>query len=350
MTCQTPHDKLSSNEFRKAIRHLRSGVASAAAARVITVGTDAVEQELRKREGVWIESGFRPQIIFVSGDWGFGKTHLRMLLVDSFRQRGIPFIHDNVDGKSGSLAHLHRTVPRWMESIQVGAFTGLRSAIEAEARDRPRIYAWCTNRKSTFSNNLMRAIEGSEWAWNFAAGHQYRFPDYSYNHSKALEILADFASLLGSLSKSGIVLLLDEVENVSRQHDIRGRRKTYGTLWNLGNQRRLLNIVFVTERFFDQVQEDKQRGIREGWGTWTSEAKNFVTSIERIPISKPPRINEGLADALVERIFEVYGKAFHCSVSLELRDRVLTEWRQTATRSVRLLVRITIDALDRSAI
>jgi hypothetical protein len=70
-------------------------------------------------------SGFRPRMAFVLGDWGFGKTHLRLLLIDSFLQRGIPFVHDNVDGKCGSLAHLHRAVPRWMESIQVGTHTGL---------------------------------------------------------------------------------------------------------------------------------------------------------------------------------------------------------------------------------
>jgi hypothetical protein len=351
MTSRTVHDaKALPNEFRKAIRHLRSGVPSPAAARLITVGTDTVEHDLRKRENAWIESGFRPQMAFVLGDWGFGKTHLRMLLVDSFLQRGIPFVQDSVDGKTGSLAHLHRAVPRWMESIQVGDHTGLRPAIEAERQHQRSIRSWCAKRKSAFSNNLMRAIDGREWAWSLAAGHQFQFPDYSYNHSKALEILEDFASLLASLSKAGIVLMLDEAENVSRQHDIRGRRKTYDTLWKLAGQRHLLSFVFVTERFFQQIEEDKQRGTREGWSSWTTEAKDFVTKSDSIPIAKPPRLNSALAGALVDRIVDVYRAAFRCSPPEGLKEEILDAWHRTATRSVRLLVRISIDALDCSVV
>lgn len=347
MTSKEVDDNVSLNEFRKAIRHLRAGVPSPAAARLITVGTDVVEHELRKRERNWVESGFRPQLTFVLGDWGFGKSHLRMLLVDSFLRRRIPFVHDNVDGKCGSLAHLHRTVPRWMESIQVGAYTGLRSIVEGELTDLRRIGSWCAKRGSLFSRNLMSAISGSEWAWSLAAGHQYQFPDYSYNHLKALEILGEFASLLASMSNGGIILLLDEAENVSRQHDIRGRRKTYDTLQKFASQRQLFSIVFVTERFFHQIEEDRQRGIGEGWSLWTAEAKGFVVNIGTIPISKPPRINAALASALVDRIVEVYSEAYRCSMSQGVRESVLGVWHQTASKSVRLLVRIAIDALDR---
>lgn len=347
MTSRAVYGDAIPNEFRKAIRHLRSGIASPAAARLITVGTDPIESELRKCERTWIEKGFRPQVIFVLGDWGFGKTHLRMLLVDSLRQQRIPFVHDNVDGKAGSLAHLHRTVPRWMESIQMGEHTGLRSAVECEINDRPRISAWCAKRNSSFAQNISQATAGREWAWSLAAGHQYQFPDYSYNHAKALELLEEFASMLASVSKCGIVLMLDEAENLSRQHDVRGRRKTYDTLWKLGSQRHLLSVVFVTERFFIQVEEDNQRGTREGWRLWTAEARGFVSGIDSIPVVKPPRLNASLAGALIDKIADVYGKAFQCAIPPGLKERVLDIWHQTATRSVRFLVRIAIDALDR---
>src|SRR4051794_20781930 len=116
------------NEFRKAIRHLRSGVPSPLAARMVTVATNGVEDELGRYETAWrVGSATGPNMTFISGDWGFGKTHLRMLLVDSFLRRSTPFIHDHIDGKAGSLAHLHRTVPRWMESLQVGPHVGIRS-------------------------------------------------------------------------------------------------------------------------------------------------------------------------------------------------------------------------------
>jgi hypothetical protein len=340
----------SPNEFRKAIRHLRSGVAPPAAARLITVGTDVVENELRKRENLWLGKKALPQMAFILGDWGFGKTHLQLLLADSFLTRGVPFLRDNVDGKSGSLAHLHRTVPRWMESLQLGSHTGLRAITEGELKDLNRIRNWCANRQSSFSKNLVWALNGLEWAWSLAAGHQYQSPDYAHNHLKALEILEDFASLLAHFTKGGVVLLLDEAENVSRQHDIRGRRKTYDALGRLSCQRHVLSLVFVTDRFFEQIKEDRDRGARERWNSWTPEARNFLEQLGSIPVSKPPRFNAVLAKALVDRIAEVYCQAFDCPVPNGLCERVLAAWNQTATKSVRLLVRLAIDALDRSAL
>ena len=76
-----------------------------------------------------------------------------MLLVATFLRRRIPFVYDNVDGKTGSLAHLHRTVPRWMESVQAGTHRGIRSIME-ELADRQGIDTWCKHRKSTFSKHL----------------------------------------------------------------------------------------------------------------------------------------------------------------------------------------------------
>ena len=344
------HPHHAPNEFRKAIRHLRAGVPSPSAARMVTVGTDAAEKELSKYEAAWRAGALNgPNMIFILADWGFGKTHLRMLLVDSFLRRKTAFIHDHIDGKAGSLAHLHRTVPRWMEALQVGPFVGIRAAVECALRDDRRIRHWCWDRKTPFAQDLNRAIDGREWAWNNVAGHQYQFPDYSYYHLKALEILGDAATLMATFLAGGIVLLLDEAENVSRQHDIRGRRKTYATLGRLANERHLLNIVFVTDRFFAQVQDDVQRGLREGWAQWPEDATRFLAMIQSVPTVKPPHLNDVMATAIVEKIAEIYSKAFACRVPQGFEQLVLAAWNKTATRSVRLLVRLAIDALDRNA-
>jgi hypothetical protein len=338
------------NEFRKAIRHLRSGVPSPSAARMVTVATNGVEDELGRHETAWRGgAATEPNMIFISADWGFGKTHLRMLLVDSFLRRGTPFIHDHIDGKAGSLAHLHRTVPRWMESLQVGPYFGIRSVIEDALSDLPKIRQWCWKRKTSFAQDLNRAVDGREWAWNAVAGHQYQFPDYSYYHLKALEILTDTAALMAGFSKGGIVLLLDEAENISRQHDVRGRRKTYDTLGRLARERHLFSIVFVTDRFFAQVQDDMQRGLREGWALWPEDARRFLAAVPSVPVAKPPRLNEVLAKVLVSKIAQVYSKGFDFHVPAGFEEVVLAAWNKTATRSVRLLVRIAIDALDRAA-
>lgn len=336
------------NEFRRAVRHLRSGIPSPSAARLINVGTDAVETDLRNQEQDWVNSGFRPRIEFVLGDWGFGKTHLKLLLVDSFLRRGIPFIYDNVDARCGSLGHLHRAVPRWMESVQVGNRVGLRSVVEGQFENLSGVLSSCDRWQSPFSRYISRAISGNEWAWSFAAGHHLQSRDYGQNHFKALQLFNDFTSLISNLSQSGIVLMLDEMENISRQHDIRGRRKTYHTLETLATRSPLLTIIFVTDRFFHQTEEDKQRGTRDGWYWWTSQAKNFLARIDTIPVFKPPHLNARLARALVGRVAEVYGNACGYAVPLELNERVLDMWNKTSTKSVRLLVRLAIDTLDRS--
>lgn len=336
------------NEFRKAIRHLRSGVPSPSAARMVTAGTEAVEAQLSKYEEAWRAGlAVAPNMTFISADWGFGKTHLRMLLVDSLVRGNTPFISDHIDGRVGSLAHLHRSVPRWMEALQIGPHVGIRAAIECALNDVPKIRNWCWKRKTSFAQDLNRAVDGREWAWNLVAGHQYQFPDYAYYHMKAFEILGDTATLMAAFSKGGIVLLLDEAENVTRQHDIRGRRKTYATLGRLASEKHLFSIAFVTERFFGQVKDDMQRGVSEGWVLWPEEARAFLASISSIPVTRPPHLNGVQAKAIVNKITDAYAKAFGCRAPAGFQDLVLAAWGQTATRSVRLLVRITIDALDR---
>jgi hypothetical protein len=236
-----------------------------------------------------------------------------------------------------------------METLQIGPHVGVRAVIECALRDIPKIRSWCWKRKTSFAQDLNRAVDGREWAWNLVAGHQYQFPDYPYYHVKALEILGETAALMAAFSKSGIVLLLDEAENVIRQHDIRGRRKTYATLGRLASERSIFSIAFVTDRFFAQVQDDMERGVREGWALWPEDARKFIASIPSVPVARPPRLNDLMAKAIVNKIADVYSKAFHCHSPVGLQDQVLTAWRRTATRSVRLLVRITIDALDRMA-
>jgi len=337
------------NDFRRAIRHLRSGIASPLAARMITVATDAAETELDKHQTAWLEGSSKSNLVFILGDWGFGKSHIRMLLVDSFNGREIPYVSDHVDGKSGSLAHLHRTVPRWLESLHLGPYTGIRSVVEGALKDPSRAKDWCKRHNTWFSWQLSNALRGMEWAWDLVPGHQFQFPDSSLNHTKALENLLSSADLLAYFSKGGIVLLLDEAENVIRQHDIRGRRKTYDTLGRLAKVSQLLVFVFVTLRFYEQVRIDTERGIRECWTNWTPSAQAFVNTIYSIPVVATPQLSDALAKELVGKIVQVYRGAFNCKVPPAFAELVISTWRQTTTKSVRLLVRTTIDALDRIA-
>ena len=78
-------------------------------------------------------------------------------------------------------------------------------------------------------------------------------------------------------------------------------------------------------------------------------AQEFVNTIYSIPVVTTPRLSDALAKDLVGKIAQVYGQAFNCKVPPRFTELVISPWKQTATKSVRLLVRITIDALDRIA-
>ncbi|MFX0142101.1 MAG: BREX system ATP-binding domain-containing protein, partial [Candidatus Hodarchaeota archaeon] len=66
-----------------------------------------VAQILKIKQREWIVLG-------IHGDWGSGKSHLQMLFKERAGRDGIALIQDCIDGRAGSLAHIHRCVPRWL--------------------------------------------------------------------------------------------------------------------------------------------------------------------------------------------------------------------------------------------
>ena len=178
-----------------------------------------------------------------------------------------------------------------------------------------------------------------------ALGHLYRSPDYSYQHPKAWALLESVASFLNKMDNGGIVLLLDEAENITRQYDIRGRRKSYETLTRMMRHPHILPVLFATDRLLHQVQEDYALGKSHGWYYWTPEAKWFVSRFQEIQPIKPPSLTDRLAGDLVTCIQSLYRTAYPSFSDLSA-ESILNHWRRTPTRSIRLLVRLTVNELD----
>ncbi len=155
--------------------------------------------------------------------------------------------------------------------------------------------------------------------------------------------------LANEVGFGGLVLLLDEAENINQQYDIRGRRKSYDTLSRFIHHPNILPIMFVTDRLLYQVEEDYERGRREGWSNWTPEAKAFVTRFREIEPVKPPVLTDHLAQTLVTSIESLYETAYSSATPTFSTKSVLDHWRQTPTRSIRLLVRLAINELDLAA-
>jgi hypothetical protein len=268
-----------------------------------------------------------------------------MLISDHLSEQGIPFVHECIDARAASLSHIHRSVPRWLERIQFGSSTGLRDALSNGILSVEKALAWASSNYSDFAFGLRYALGGYEWGWLRALGHLYRSPDYPYQHPKAWSLVESVATFLNKLGRGGLVLLLDEAENIDKQFDIRGRRKSYETLARMLRHPHVLPVVFVTDRLLYQVERDAEQGMADGWCNWTPEAKSFVSHFRELQPLRPPHLTDGLARQLVSSIERLYRSAYPGSPSLS-PEAVLQRWRQSPACSIRLLVRLTINELD----
>jgi hypothetical protein len=333
-------------QARQIIRTLRAGVVTRASAKAISVGSAEMERVIRKHLTDFSRQKNESSLLLLQGDWGSGKSHHRMLCQQIVEDLGLPSIQHCVDGAGGSLAHAHRCISTWLSECTVGTTTGLPSAFDYGLLDRDKSLAWCASRYGSFEFGLSLVLDGMSWGWFTALGHQFATPDYGYQRDKALAVLHSSASYMTAMDKSGFVLLLDELENVTRQWDIRGRRKSYDTLERLSRDPSFFVIAFITSRFLRQVQEDAAVGLSRQWDGWSREARHFVSRIHDIEVLHLPALSDASGMQIVKKISSVYDQAYKGSLSSHDTERIVTHWKRTATRSVRLLVRSAIMQLD----
>jgi hypothetical protein len=107
-------------------------------------------------------------------------------------------------------------------------------------------------------------------------------------------------------------------------------------------------IAFVTDRFFEQVQRDNDGAQMTGWAGWTQDAKRFTRSLNDVPVYRTPPFSDTSARELVARISNVYARGYGKVLTEPMIDALVQEWKLTATKSVRLLVRSAVSALDQT--
>jgi hypothetical protein len=331
----------------RAIQTLRGGVVSRETVRLITVGSEGIEGKLSQSLRKLKSGNLKKELILITADWGFGKSHIRMLLSDQLVRMGIPFASDSIDGRASSLSHMHRAVWRWLEGMQIGRFHGLRAAVRQGSIDSDLLKEWCVQRKrSKFADGIRWVLCGGEYGWLTAMGHLYRTPDYGYQHDKALRCLLDCADMLAATGKGGIVLLLDEAENIDKQYNIRGRRKSYETIQIFIQHPHILPVLFVTDRFIRLIEEDRMQGVRDTWRTCQILAQSFLREFSGWSHLTPPVFDDTLATTLVDKIIEIYTSVYKKTDSKFSGAKVVEFWKRTTNRSPRLLVRLLINELD----
>ena len=150
---------------RRILQVLRSGTTSCRAAKALSVGTARIEQEVYSRTDSLLKDGTKGEMVIIAADWGFGKSHMRMLLSTHLSEQAIPFVHECIDARAASLSHIHRSVPRWLERIQFGRTVGLRDALNNGTLSTERALEYATRNYGDFAYGLRAALGGSEWGW-----------------------------------------------------------------------------------------------------------------------------------------------------------------------------------------
>jgi hypothetical protein len=333
------------NDARRIVRTLRAGAVDAVAARAITVGTSSIEAKFSSLLDAFAAAR-KGGVLLVEGDWGAGKSHLSMLLRGEIEKRSLPWIRGLVDGRGGSLSHIHRNLSTWMEGIRFGQVRGLPDALGHGLLNADAAAAWASGESSPFARGLSLGLNGATSGWLLSLGHLYATPDSSYQHPKALALLQDCARFLTSVASAGLVLLLDEVENVAREHDIRGRRRCYETLGLLGQDANVFMVLFVTPLFGRQCSEDLRRAEGQWWTGWPGASRWFLTNMAGFQRVRIPPLTPMGAHELVGKIVDVHTAAYGNPSQDVDTDAVLHQWNSTITKSTRLLVRMVVQQLD----
>jgi hypothetical protein len=232
--------------------------------------------------------------------------------------------------------------------LRIGQVRGIRDAVGHGIISEEVTLRWATNRLGSLAQGLRAGLNGAASGWLLALGHMFATPDTSYQHPKSLELFRDTAKFLADVrGNGGLALLLDEVENVTREHDIRGRKKCYETLGVLGSDPNVLLVLFVTPLFFQQCELDCARGESQWWTAWPSATRQFLTSVKMMTHVKVPPLDDEQAVRLVSVIGSIHERAYPGQrVGAMKPASVLPTWKATATRSTRLLVRMVVDELD----
>lgn len=331
---------------RRIIQTLRSGTVNAASARAISVGTEEIESKFLTKIESLANGGAEDQIVIVEDDYGFGKSHLRSLVSGSLVQSNIPFLFDCIDARASSLAHIHRAMPSWLGRIRIGPHLGLRDILYHEVLPRDGVIEWLSGKYDPFAWGLKSALRGEEFGWMQALGLLYQYPDYSYQHEKAISLLFSCTDLLHNVGKGGLVVMLDEAENIGNQYDIRGRRRSYDLLRRLTRHPFILPVLFVTKRFYNMTDWDRTMGKIGIWSNWTHAAKQFIEHLETIEALRPPKLNSHTAMLLVQKVGSLFSDAYGLTANGVSTNSILNSWQSTPTRSVRLLVRMAVNEFD----
>ena len=346
---------------RAAIRRLRAGIVPSWALERLSVAYEDVRKLVDKSlEGVL--AGRRVGPLFVSGEWGVGKTHMLSFVQASARSLGVPSAMITLDATGFALNYPQRLYAMIAERLILEEHVGLRAIIthlvvDPESRVALQRFAYSSESGDlTYSLNTLchcamrgeEALVDEQYAWTVLLGLDLNWANYGYKRRAALTRLAALARMFEAVGVGGIVVLFDEAETIDQLWNIRSRLTAYATIGAMCQRASLWPVFGVTERFDRMVKSDTNR---LSWINSSADANAswFLSHWDKgkLEIASPPIVERSMAASVARKVAQLYRDAYQVDVDESIVDRALEEWKKNPVRNPRRLIRSVVDGIDR---
>lgn len=330
---------------RRAIRSLRVGVVPSTHVLRLSVGLDAardrIDGELNKyREG-------KQATCLIQGEWGTGKSNLLSYIREYAAARNYAVAYINLNGYSTPINHPQRFYHKIAADLRVPGTTdrGLAFLLDMSQHTSVRMAAmnWAERgrARSEFCEALCLYYSGDrEKGLHILLGNDLSWADYQYKKEKALSRINDLGLFLKNIGVAGLIVQFDELETIEQLWNVSSRKGAYKIFSMIAGMKYVWSLFAATEKFNMRLKDDYEKlQIRD------PAIESFYMAYRRLPVLEAPLVDRRLAWTLLQRIEELYCKAYVLDSRPTLNE-VLNRWVSMANNNPRRLIRHAIDHLD----
>ena len=349
--------------FAKAvIRGLRVGIVPETVLETLSVGYGSLASLVTERiDALRAQRPVAP--LFVSGEWGRGKSHFLSFARAMASRRGLAVSAASLNARSAPLNYPQRLYPLIVANLVDGRDErGLRALLPvwlSDATTRRRLLDFSELSSAGELGWRLRALDSvygrddesvldSEWAWAVLLGGDLSWADYQYKRVRALSRLRSLAHMLRHGGLGSLVVTFDEAETIDQLSSVRSRLIAYDVLGQMVSMDGLWCLFGITDRFRRTVDADIARGATD-WVIASPAARRFLTAWQRngFEIVEPPVIDRQLARTLATRVASLYSQAYAADeANGDFIASCVEEWARNPSRDPRRLIRLVIHRLD----
>jgi bacteriophage exclusion system BrxC/D-like protein len=349
--------------FAKAvIRRLRAGIVPDTVLEPLSVGYGSLASLVAERiEALRSRRPVAP--LFVSGEWGRGKSHFLSFARAMASRRGLVVSAVSLNARSAPLNYPQRLYPLVVANLKDGRDErGLRALLPGWLRDaatRRRLLDFSELSSAGDLGSTLRELDSmygkddgfvldGEWAWAPFLGGDLSWADYPYKRVQALARLQSLTRMLRYGGFGSLVVTFDEVETIDQLWSVRSRLVAYDVLGQLVSMDGLWCLFGITDRFRRTVDADIGRGVTD-WANASTTARRFLTAWQRNAFEtvEPPAIDRQLGRALATRVAKLYSGAYAADEATDdFINSCAEEWARNPARDPRRLIRLVVHRLD----